>query len=99
MAVRFSGGFKGGLYHAHLGAIAVDHYNFVARLNKVHDSLGRHLGGGHLFLQGIPEGVTPQGDNDSLPHEKHRGIFREIRFDRVSWGHLILERKIIAAMT
>ena len=42
--------------------------DLVALLNQVDDSLGSRLDGLHLFGKVSAEGVSAQGDNDTLSH-------------------------------
>ena len=54
--------------HAHLGTVAMHDDDLVALLDQVDDSLGSRLDGLHLLGKVGAEGVSAQGDNDTLSH-------------------------------
>lgn len=54
--------------HTHLGTVAVHDDDLVALLDQVNDSLGSRLDGLHLLGKVGAEGVSAQGDNNTLSH-------------------------------
>ena len=54
--------------HAHLGAVAMHDDDFVTLLDQVDNGLGGRLDGLHLLGKVGAEGVSAQGDNNTLSH-------------------------------
>ena len=61
-------GGEGILDHAHLGTVAVGHYDLMPGLHQIRNGLGGLLYRQHLFRQIFAQRVAAQGDDDSFTH-------------------------------